>query len=175
MTASAEAAPARRGDHRFPREARVRRRYEFLRIQRQGRRVHSRHFVVVLRPAEPPPGAPRAATGSSAGPTRLGITVTKKVGNAVARNRTKRRVREVFRRCPRLFPTGFDVVVIAKQGAPGLGYSEVRDELAALRGAMRSAARRAAGGRRGAEPATTAQQGEAPEREAKDAPGSARA
>lgn len=42
---------------------------------------------------------------------RLGITVTRKVGNAVRRNRLKRRVREVFRRNAPLIPTGWDIVI----------------------------------------------------------------
>jgi len=47
-------------------------------------------------------------------PARLGITVTRKFGDAVRRNRAKRLIREAFRRCPELFPAGTDVVVIPK-------------------------------------------------------------
>ncbi len=51
------------------------------------------------------------------GPARLGITVTRKFGNAVARNRVKRLLREVFRLAPDLFPNGIDFVVIPKAPA----------------------------------------------------------
>ena len=60
---------------------------------------------------------------------RLGITASRKIGNAVTRNRCKRIVREVFRRNKDLFPQGADVVVIVKQNMVNKGYHEVRKEL----------------------------------------------
>ncbi|MFN9809143.1 MAG: ribonuclease P protein component, partial [Deltaproteobacteria bacterium] len=65
------------------------------------------------------------------GPPRIGITVTKKVGNAVARNRVKRLVREVFRQERARFPEGCDIVFIAKDGAPELRYEDVLAEVPA--------------------------------------------
>lgn len=62
------------------------------------------------------------------GPSRLGIVVTKKIGNAVARNRVKRVCRECFRLWPDFVPEGIDLVVIAKEGAPELGLAAVRAE-----------------------------------------------
>jgi ribonuclease P protein component len=59
-----------------------------------------------------------AARGDDA-PARLGITVTRKFGDAVRRNRAKRLIREAFRRSPELFPGGTDVVVIPKTSAAG--------------------------------------------------------
>lgn len=105
-------------DQSFPKTARLRRRPEFLRVQRSGRRENLSHFVVVAAP-----GA--TMTG------RLGVTVSSRVGNAVMRNRVKRRVREVFRtRCPHREGTT-DVVIIAKPGAEVLTYAEVVCELEA--------------------------------------------
>jgi ribonuclease P protein component len=46
------------------------------------------------------------------GPTRLGIIASKKVGNAVMRNRAKRLIREAFRKNKAAFPPGLDLVVI---------------------------------------------------------------
>lgn len=63
---------------------------------------------------------------------RLGITVTKKVGNAVKRNRIKRLIREFFRLNKCLFPAGYDVVVMAKRNMPPLKYSEAQMELTEL-------------------------------------------
>jgi ribonuclease P protein component len=103
-----------------------------LRVQRKGRRVHTPHFVVAIM---------LTPEGGSA--LRIGITVTRKVAGSVGRNRTKRVVREVFRRNRLLFPEGCDVVLIAKSGAHLLGYEQVRAELATVRRAMSQAARKA--------------------------------
>ncbi len=123
---------------RLPRSDRLRRRGEFLKVQRDGVRVHTPHFVVVL--------LRRPEDGESDAPRRLGITVTKKVSGAVGRNRVKRVVREVFRQNRHLFPERCDVVVIAKSGAPSLGYREALAELARVHRALEHAAR---GPRRG--------------------------
>jgi ribonuclease P protein component len=63
---------------------------------------------------------------------RLGITVTKKAGNAVQRNRIKRLIREFFRLNKCFFPIGYDVVVMAKRNMPCLKYQEVCGELTEL-------------------------------------------
>ena len=104
---------------RFRRADRLKKRFEFRGVQLRGRRIHTAHFLIVLQP-------------NLLANTRLGITVTKKVGNAVQRNRVKRVVREVFRTHRALFPRGHDVVFIAKKGAPELGYDAL---LAEVRGA----------------------------------------
>lgn len=114
----------------LPREHHLKRRSEFLQAQREGERVHTRHYliVVIARPE---------------GPCRLGITTTKKVATAVGRNRIKRVLREVFRRNRDLFPEACDVVVIAKSGAAELGYEACLAELARARRALTAAARKA--------------------------------
>jgi ribonuclease P protein component len=85
--------------------------------QNSGRRVHTAHFVLIVARG-PEPGAL----------SRLGITVTKKIGTAVKRNRVKRLVREAFRLDPALLPDGIDLVVIAKEGAPTLALTDVQAE-----------------------------------------------
>jgi len=45
---------------------------------------------------------------------RFGIVTSKKVGNAVTRNRTKRRIREVIRKNMDLLPSGYDIVIVAR-------------------------------------------------------------
>ncbi len=66
------------------------------------------------------------------GVKRLGITVTKKAGNAVFRNRIKRLLREFFRRNKDLFPAGCDVVIMPKKNIPPLSYLETERELTEL-------------------------------------------
>lgn len=97
-------------------EARVRKRREFLQIQNAGRRVATRHFLVVF-------------LTSGNGPARLGITVTRKIGNAVVRNRIKRAVREVFRACAGTLARGLSLVVIARDGSSGLDGRSTAAEL----------------------------------------------
>jgi len=69
---------------------------------------------------------------------RLGVTVTRKVGNAVRRNRLKRQVREIFRRHSASLNPGWDIVVNVKPEAARMAYSEMeRDLLSAIGRAMR--------------------------------------
>ncbi len=98
------------------RDRRVRRRADYLRIQGHGCRVTSKHFVFLLAPRESP------------GPSRLGITVTRKVGSAVVRNRAKRLIREVFRQLPDLLPDDVDMVVIVRSMWTGATMADVKTE-----------------------------------------------
>jgi ribonuclease P protein component len=118
---------------------RLRKRFEFGRVRDEGRRVHTRSFVVVLRRSE---GAGQ----------RLGLTVSQKVGCAVRRNRVKRLVREVFRLHRELFPGSADIVVIAKTGCPAASFHDVHKELGQAAPAMRAALQ---GQRRKEQPART--------------------
>jgi ribonuclease P protein component len=97
---------------------RLHRRAEFLSVQRTGARSQSDHFVVY------------AAQCSETQPVRLGTTISRRVGNAVTRNRIRRRIRECFRLGLRLrFPAGTAVVVIGRAGAGALAMKSVLGEL----------------------------------------------
>jgi ribonuclease P protein component len=63
------------------------------------------------------------------GTTRLGITVSKRVGNSVRRNRVKRLVREFFRLHKDSFPQGCDIVIAARKDADGLDFWKMKAEL----------------------------------------------
>lgn len=63
---------------------------------------------------------------------RIGITVSRKVGNAVRRNRVKRMVRENFRRMRSRMTGAWDINIIAKKDAADLSWSEVGSALAQL-------------------------------------------
>jgi len=109
-------------DERYPRSARLLRRSEFLRVQTGGRRVHTPHFIILVTQGQ--------------GSSRLGVTVGRRVGCAVRRNRIKRVVREVFRRNRELFPADCDVVLVARSGADRLDYGSVKDELTRAQAAL---------------------------------------
>jgi ribonuclease P protein component len=70
--------------------------------------------------------------GESARDVRLGITVSRKVGSAVVRNRVKRWVRESYRKMAQAIPRGTDLVVIAKPSAANASYSATAEELRRL-------------------------------------------
>jgi ribonuclease P protein component len=101
---------------RFPAQYRLRKRHEFLALQREGRRETVCHFTVITRHRQHPP-------------SRLGITTSRKVGGAPTRNRIRRLVREFFRRHRVELTPPRDVLVIARPSAAGIGYADVDHEL----------------------------------------------
>ena len=60
---------------------------------------------------------------------RLGIQVSKKVGNSVVRHRLTRLIRESYRLNAEKFSSGLDLVIIAREGARGKTYKEIEDAL----------------------------------------------
>lgn len=105
----------------FGREKRILTGADFRRVLRHGARVKGEHFVAVALPVRGR-GAAR----------RLGLTVSRKVGCAVERNRLKRRVRELFRLNYEHLLQSVDFVVIAQPGAAQLSFGEIRAELCAM-------------------------------------------
>lgn len=60
---------------------------------------------------------------------RVGISVSKKVGNSVVRHRIKRQIRESFRTHWKQWRAGYDLVVIARQNAKNKSYQEIESAL----------------------------------------------
>jgi ribonuclease P protein component len=90
------------------RRARITRSGDFDAVYRRGRSAANRHLVVYAFSREDRPAA---------SPARLGLSVSRKVGGAVERNRVKRVLREQFATLVPGLPGGLDVVVIARPGA----------------------------------------------------------
>jgi ribonuclease P protein component len=99
----------------FPRQERLRKRTDFLRLSGQGTKIHTSNFILIW-------------TESPVSAVRIGITVSGKVGNAVCRNRLKRLIREFYRLSKGLFGPA-DYSIIARKGAARLDFSELCREL----------------------------------------------
>ena len=98
----------------------LRQRRDFLFVQHNGVRQVMAHFI--LQAAVKP-----ASTASQpAFSFRTGVTASKKVGNAVARNRAKRRMRALFRKLKfDLAPSGTDYVLVARHSLVQAAWTEL--------------------------------------------------
>lgn len=110
---------------RLPPEERLRRRTDYLRCYRTGRRRHGSLALVYFVPN--PLGHPR-----------IGITASRKVGNSVVRHRLKRRIKEVYRRWPgRAQLPALDLVVHLKPEAGKSDFPTLREELLRIFSSLR--------------------------------------
>ena len=89
---------------------------DFQKVYRQGKSYANRFFVMYV-----------LANGTEE--NRLGISVSKKVGNSVVRHRITRLVRESYRLHENIFNSGLDIVVVARVGAKEVGYAEIESAL----------------------------------------------
>ncbi|MGH9855038.1 MAG: ribonuclease P protein component [Blastocatellia bacterium] len=99
---------------------------QFRRVYEQGQRFHTPFFSAFIRK-------------NDSSEQRFGITVTRKIGCAVIRNRCKRRLREVMRACQLegLNSTGFDLVVNVKSGLAEADYKQLQEAFSRVIGRFR--------------------------------------
>lgn len=90
---------------------------EFQTVYKKGKSYANKYLVMYVLPV----------TGSTY--CRMGISVSRKVGNSVVRHRVKRLIRESFRLNADRMAAGFDIVVIARQDAAGKSYSQMESAL----------------------------------------------
>jgi len=100
---------------KFPKTDRILKRGVFRRVYEQGRKMQFRYFTAFV--LEKPAHA-----------ARIGITATRKIGNSVERNRTRRLVREAFRKNKWLVPDRVDIVINVKRSLVEAGYRELEGE-----------------------------------------------
>jgi ribonuclease P protein component len=103
----------------FPKGERLLNRNDFVNLNRSGKRYRTEHFTALYKM-------------NGLDHTRLGITVSKRVGNAAKRNRIKRLVREFFRQNKESFLKGYDVNFIADKNAHLLVYNDVKKEMGSI-------------------------------------------
>jgi len=95
---------------------RIRKSWEYQRLKQVGCKYSTPHFVLLV-------------ADNVDDVSRLGITVSRRIGNAVQRNRVKRIVREFFRLNRNFIPCCRDYSVIARRGSAQLISSEINSEL----------------------------------------------
>jgi ribonuclease P protein component len=98
-------------------EYRLKRRNDFRRVFQSGQSAANRQFVVVVLSRKTP------------GPPRIGVSVSRKVGKAVVRNRIRRLVKEVTRHWIPYLKPETDIVVIARAPAASMDYRQVKSSL----------------------------------------------
>jgi ribonuclease P protein component len=97
-------------------ENRLRKNMEFKKVYKAGKNFWNRNLIVYVR---------RNGTDK----VRIGVSITKKVGNAVVRNKLKRRIREINRLYLPYLRPGYDIVIIPKKNAVDLLFTELESAL----------------------------------------------
>ena len=115
MTAD-EVSPPAAPSHRFRKSERLLRRADFVRVQTTGARFRTGRMAITWLPSE-------------TGHTRIGITVSRKVGNSPVRSRVKRWIREAYRLNKDAWPEAVDFVVIARPPAARAGFRKIEADM----------------------------------------------
>jgi len=107
-------------DRRFSKEERLIKNSDFQRVYAEGSRHSNEDFILYVHTAQEGRGR------------RLGISVSRRLGGAVIRNRIKRLVREVYRERKSRLADNIDIVVVPRKTNTVLSYSRVRQALESL-------------------------------------------
>lgn len=105
-------------NYSLPKTARLIKRHDFRRLQREGSRFSGAYLTFCFEITNP-------------NLTKLGITVSKKFGHAAKRNLFKRRVREAFRLCQHTLPEGLQIHVSPKTNTPP-SFAQIKEDFTLL-------------------------------------------
>jgi ribonuclease P protein component len=105
----------------------LRRRRDVARVRRFGEKTGTRFLS--LRCAPNPDSPTDNLASSDLQPRRVAFLLPRGVGNAVARNRLKRRLREIYRRNKDWFPAGYDCVIQPTVSAGRLSFDELKEQV----------------------------------------------
>ncbi|GAB6904483.1 Ribonuclease P protein component [Desulfosarcina cetonica] len=97
-------------------EDKLRKRYEFITLSEFGEKKFYKNIIIIYRK-------------NDLSNSRIGITVSKKVGNAVVRNKIKRIIREFFRKSRMLYNNNYDINIIVRKKIKNCDHSDLKKEL----------------------------------------------
>ncbi len=95
---------------------RLRKNMEFKKVYKSGKNYWNRNLILYVKK-------------NGLEETRIGISITKKVGNAVTRNKLKRRIRELNRENLNDIKKGYDLIIIPKKNAVDLSFKELESAI----------------------------------------------
>lgn len=94
------------------RENRLRKNIEFKKVYKTGKNYWNRNLIVFIRK-------------NGRENTRIGVSITKRIGNAVVRNKLKRRIKSINEDYINFIKSGYDIVIIPKKNAVGLTFKDL--------------------------------------------------
>ncbi|HKV41538.1 MAG TPA: ribonuclease P protein component [Blastocatellia bacterium] len=103
-------------DESFPKSSRILKREVFRKVYENGKKFQAKYFTAFT------------LFNQENNDPRIGITVTRRVGKSVQRNRCRRLVREVFRKNKWRVPHGVDIVINVKTALLNAGYQELESD-----------------------------------------------
>ena len=113
----------------------LRRQEDFKNCYEKGKSIANRYLVLYVCERNPGTDGKSGLEGSKNGcpdGNRIGVSVSKKIGNSVIRHRIRRRIKESYRCHEKGFNSGLDLVIVARRLTAGADYKEIESALLSL-------------------------------------------
>lgn len=94
----------------------IKKNYEFTRLYKKGKFFIGKHMILYV-------------LSNGLGNNRVGITTSKKIGNSVVRNRSRRLIMESYRLCEHPLKTGYDLVFVARKTSGDISFLDIKREM----------------------------------------------